>query len=195
MDKYPPNTANDDGGKFLCALKTLRAPCVIYSLGSHLEFDFEDQMVAHTPCEIHTFDCTVDISKLPALPSRVHFHHLCLGEDGVPDARYRSFGNLTTSLGHSEVALLKMDIEGYEFQVVDALIRGAATSSSRLPAQISFELHFEPVWMDVKLGDFSVGELALFWRQLADMGYAPISRENNKWCRFCTEFTVVRAFC
>jgi len=51
--------------------------------------------------------------------------------------------------------------------------------------------------MDAALpgGGLSSGELALFWRQLADLGYVPVSREDNKWCAWCAEFTVVRAFC
>ena len=38
-------------------------------------------------------------------------------------------------------------------------------------------------------------ELALPWVQLSDLGYVPITRENNLQCPHCAEFTLVRAFC
>ena len=39
------------------------------------------------------------------------------------------------------------------------------------------------------------GEMALMWVQLADMGYVPISREDNIYCAHCSEFAVMRTFC
>jgi hypothetical protein len=186
MARHPYASAGDDGGKVLCAVDALKAPCVIYSLGSLLMFDFESAMFEHTPCEIHTFDCTVDVSKLPVLPARVHFHAICLGDDNPADPRFRSLASLAKEYGHDEIALLKMDIEGFEFPVVESMLRGALAPGAParlLPSQISFELHYRTHMAGLKeawgADGLTAGEVALLWVQLADLGYAVISREDN----------------
>ena len=192
-----------DGGKFLCDLPALAAlgePCVVYSLGSNGQFDFEEAMVKHTPCEVHTFDCTLGNVELsvPTHP-RIHFHALCAGEGGG-DPRYLPLAALAALFNHSRVHLLKMDIEGFEFRVVESMfadvLRGAANAALLLPLQISLEVHA----ISGPLGDFmappglSAAEMDALWGPLTDLGYAVVSREDNKLCKHCSEFTVVRAF-
>lgn len=63
--------------KLLCAMSNLTAPCIIYSLGSRMEFEFEEAMLRSTPCEVHTFDCTVAGRQLD--PQRHFFHQVCIG--------------------------------------------------------------------------------------------------------------------
>ena len=48
-------------------------------------------MVKATPCEVHTFDCTVGPDRVPArLHSRITFHRVCLGpQDDVVDGQGR----------------------------------------------------------------------------------------------------------
>jgi hypothetical protein len=183
----------------LCALGELRDPCVIYSLGSYLEFDFEYEMLRRTQCEIHTFDCTVNMSLLPQLPPRIHFHNICLGEESASNPRFRSLASLAAEFGHKEIALLKMDIEGFEFDVVESMYLGAVAQgglSMVLPAQISFEMHFiaRQANRDHQL-TYATGEMALLWMLLSDLGCAVISRENNPICPHCVEFTMVCAIC
>jgi hypothetical protein len=197
-----PETASgikskDDGGKILCSIQKLQAPCVIYSLGSNLQFEFEFEMAKHTPCDIFTFDCTVDVAQLPQLPPQVHFHSVCLGEEGTTAKNFRSLSSLAAEFGHKEIALLKMDIEGHEFSVIESLYRGALSSThlaKLLPFQISFELHYVGSY-DVWEKGLTVGEISLLWVQLADLGYVVVSREDNRLCDHCSEYTVVKAFC
>jgi hypothetical protein len=67
-----------DGGKWLCAkLALLHAPCDIFSLGSHMDFSFEEEMLKSTPCHIHTFDCTVEGRVLD--PARHTYHKVSGG--------------------------------------------------------------------------------------------------------------------
>lgn len=195
--RYPPE---HDGGKVLCALAELHAPCVIYSLGSNLNFDFELSMLNNTPCEIFTFDCTVNVAALPQLSPRIHFHAICLGEDDAA-AKSKSLASLMYQFGHKELALLKMDIEGYEYSVVETIYRLALTPGAKaiLPAQISFEQHsntgmsaLSKAWGKAGL---TAGDMALLWVQLTDLGYIVVSREDNPLCGSCVEFTIVRAFC
>ena len=195
LQRFPED---GDGGKVLCALDALRSPCVIYSLGSHLEFDFELLMVAKTPCEVFTFDCTVDAADLPPLPPRIHFYSICLGEDNAK-TKSMSLGKLASEFGHKEISLLKMDIEGHEFSVVEGMYRLALAPGSKaiLPAQISFEQHYFTGGLSEEWGKsgLSAGDMALLWVQLTDLGYIVVSRENNPVCPQCVEFTVARAFC
>ena len=52
-----------DGGKWLCSLAELEAPCLIYSLGSYGDFKFEEALTFATECELWSFDCTVSQSE------------------------------------------------------------------------------------------------------------------------------------
>ncbi len=90
-------------------------------------------MLKTTKCDIHTFDCTVEGKVLD--PQRHVFHRVCIGSTGPPagaagrrlqrkmqqlgkvQGTFESYGSVTKRLGHHTVALLKMDIEGYEYQV------------------------------------------------------------------------------
>jgi len=163
----------------------------VYSLGSNNDFSFETAMLAATPCEVHTFDCTSEAPK--AYMPRHAFHKVCLGD--AVDATHGTLASITAGLRHSHISLLKMDIEGGEFSVFAAFHRAvfaAAPGAPRaavarvLPDQISFELHNETL---------SAGHDAnVVWPQLADLGYVIVSREDNPECGICAEFTVVRAF-
>jgi len=66
-----------------------------------------------------------------------------------------------------------------------------------LPEQISFEMHYSSIMggLDWREREITSGELALFSRNLYDAGYRVISREDNRNCGHCSEFTVVRVRC
>lgn len=193
-----------DGGKVLCNITALAHGCIIYSLGSKNQFGFEEEMVAKTPCELHTFDCTS--SKPTDLHPRIHFHSVCIGgEDsssGETGRKYRSLQGIARELGHTHIDLIKMDIEGHEYNVVESIFRGiadgAAASLAVLPGQLSFEVHYARRFFqaqNLKAEKLSAGEIALMWVQLSDLGYVMVSREDNTLCASCAEFTAVRAFC
>lgn len=193
-----------DGGKWLCDLPALAGDegCVVYSLGSNGQFEFELEMVARTPCTVHTFDCTLDAATL-VLPSspRIHFHALCAGEGSAEDPRYQSLAALAAGLGHSRVDLLKMDIEGFEYRVVESLykdvLRGAPGAEQLMPLQISLEVHTQThfsVLPWARAPGLSAAELDALWVPLTDLGYVVVSREDNRLCEQCSEFTAVRAF-
>jgi hypothetical protein len=143
-----------DAGKYLCGLDALQEGCVIYSLGSRLQFNFEFEMIMSSPCEIHTFDCTV--APTAPLHERIVYHRTCIADVDSADGKYRNLASIARELGHMSIALLKMDIEGYEYGVFEALWRdgvdavgaNSALGNSRpaggkllLPYQISFEQH------------------------------------------------------
>jgi hypothetical protein len=240
LARYPSDDLTLDGAKWLCGLRSLAPGCVIYSLGSNAQFDFEYLMVEHTPCEVHTFDCTVD-ARAPSFPreelaargrGRVVFHPLCVsdgssssGGSGSGSGAYRTLRQLTRALNHTTVNLLKMDIEGYEYRVLEGLLAdtmgegGGSEGGSAggggldyLPLQISFELHTRSNALQAaglndppraapppegwyNTGGLSAGDMQVFWSQLTDLGYVVAAREDNAGFQGGAEFTVVRAFC
>lgn len=106
-----------DGGKLVCGLEFLpddEGSCVVYSLGSNNERDFEADIVAATRhCQVHTFDCKMAEPLVPReLEGRVVFHKLCLGTGGVEDdgQMFATFPEIMARLGHDRVTLLKADI-------------------------------------------------------------------------------------
>jgi hypothetical protein len=208
--------ASGDGGKQLCGVENLAPGCVIYSLGSNNHFDFEEAALAATPCEIFTFDCTSNPPVQDYGP-RLHFERICLGDGGAGDPRFRTLADIAAERGHSRIDLLKTDIEGFEFAVVETLWRGALLGGGSgdaadaeamrarlrlLPEQVTFEVHAltdsphlvwgSPVGKPEQY--LSVGDMLTLWVQLTDIGYTVISRENNAVCPHCCEFTLVRAF-
>ena len=132
-----------DESKNMCGLQELKKGCIIYSIGGNNLWSFELDLLIRTPCEIHTFDCTGDISRFqkPDNP-RLHFHHICLGKEFAPAkpvldpegkcilkhlnakgivTKIQKCGETWTllemqrRLGHSRIDLFKMDIEGWEW--------------------------------------------------------------------------------
>ena len=211
-----------DGGKWLCGQAALTPGCIIYSLGSNNEWDFEVAVLAETPCEVFTFDCTSNPPPPDIATPRLHFERVCLGHGGGDT--FRTLGELAAARGHATISLLKMDIEGYEFDVVESLWRSAllggdgggnpaaavAAAQALLPAQLTVEVHDASImrglaWncADVcsrspppygKGVALSSGEMLPLFVQLTDLGYVAVSREDNNMCTECVEFTFIRAF-
>lgn len=154
-----------DGSKLLCDVteKLQREGCVIYSLGSNGDYSFERSMLKETRCQIHTFDCTY-ANGTSQDPSRHHYHHWCLGGRQIGD-QYRSWDNITASLQHTSVDLLKMDIEGYEYDVLSSWRPGSV-----LPDDLSVEFHVEIASYD--RWPRTTAELGLNFMFLANLGYA-----------------------
>ena len=135
----------DDGGKYLC-MDLLRkeeekkkTPCTIFSLGSNGDFSFEESMLTVTDCDIHTFDCTISGASIHP---RHQYHQRCLGSSAKAalDERFITLSSAAAELGVEKINLLKIDVEGYEF---DAL--ATWTQFDTLPEQVAIELHHSEV--------------------------------------------------
>mmetsp|Transcript_8113 Transcript_8113/g.11683 ORF Transcript_8113/g.11683 Transcript_8113/m.11683 type:complete len:361 (+) Transcript_8113:63-1145(+) len=99
--------------------------CLVYSVGSNGNFDFEVEVLNHVSpnCEIHTFDMkekgrnknfTQEAAKLPG----VTFHHIGLGPAKPPhQMHFKSFGEIISHLKHENriVDLMKIDCERCEY--------------------------------------------------------------------------------
>lgn len=187
-----------EGGKIACSMNSLPSSCIIYSLGSHDIWDFEEAMLKSTHCIIHTFDCSTEGAKKPSDP-RVVFHKQCLGHRNVNKGDPNSAGldpalfwpleELAAQNGHTRIDFLKMDIEGGEYAIFEQLVAKRTSAALVLPDQICFELHLPEDGGQPELPPEKFWSL---WSNVLDLGYSVISREDNYLCPHCAEFTLVR---
>jgi hypothetical protein len=124
----------------------LSPSCAVYSIGSNLVWDFEDDLLARTPaCRVYTLDCTVPPWAFTYPSARVVPIHACLDTsswskpnkwvfpswwmhfepaEGVMDSLGHGLGGAEAArasggLGDAEVVdLWKVDCEGCEFDLV-----------------------------------------------------------------------------
>lgn len=114
-------------------LHCLQTPVVFCDQG---DYAFEMDAMRNTPCEIHTFDCTYDGQDQGP---RHHYHKLCLGDSpslGMPEsAIFKTYTDILAQLDHrhTKIDVLKVDIEGYEFQALAGLLE----STPYLPSQVN----------------------------------------------------------
>ena len=123
-----------EGGKYVCGLETLVAPCAIYTFGISGDSRFESHMTNNTPCAVHAFDPT--IKKLPAgTHAGVTFDGVGLGLETVP-ARgplknfasgyaVAALGALLAARNHTRLDVLKIDVEGSEYDIFGSWCGGA----------------------------------------------------------------------
>ena len=215
----------DDDSKFICGLESpvfQQEGCIIYSIGSNNQFGFEEALLNQTKCDIHTFDCTGPITRFNQKPKnpRSHFHHICLSHEYVPAppscqkprdicGEMMTLSQLQAKLNHTSLALLKMDVEGYEIPMFKSWWVGNETA--KMPAQIVVEIHYATYrnfaakikhnYMNVYNPDQSpdkrsmiqnAPELLLLNQILLEMGYVVVSKDDNPLCYHCTEVVLIR---
>jgi hypothetical protein len=200
-------------------------PCVVYSIGGNNLWQFELDILKRTSCEVHTFDCTGNITRFK-VPSnddgRLHFHYECLhggitagGTALPPGPNFLTLAEMAHKYGHTKIDLLKMDIEGFEWGVFDGFnyhhrqqhIGNASSISSNsnsimelvLPMQILVEVHYRTQFRELfayQSKDWKFEEdMISLARQLFQMGYIVIKHDDNRACPHCVELTLVRAYC
>mmetsp|Transcript_27607 Transcript_27607/g.79600 ORF Transcript_27607/g.79600 Transcript_27607/m.79600 type:complete len:695 (-) Transcript_27607:406-2490(-) len=136
-----------DENKFVCGFERYRArECVIYSFGSNAQTGFEKGMLAMNPsCEIHVFDPTLKEFERSymARDTRWSFHSLGLAKQkgNLPGVgAVDTLPSIAARLGHDAINILKVDVEGAEWDVVrDWAEQGSATWPS--VAQVLMEVH------------------------------------------------------
>jgi len=178
-----------DGGKWVCGVERIakQQKCVIYSFGINGESSFEAALLERAPgCEVWGYDFTVtsfgpEIEKTPRLKERAHFFPWALGgrnAHGSEDStKYYTLDALMQLNGHSFIDVLKIDIEGAEFDTLTAFLAAnkplSPFSSTTLPVgQLQLELH---AWDDyAKFGFFHD-----WWAALEDAGLRPFWTEPN----------------
>lgn len=200
-----------DGEKIICAnakrfSRVQDEPCWILSVGCGSRWHFEEGVVARTKCHVHTFDCTNDFTVPQNLRDRVTVHKLCLGKENDERDMFVGWSHIL-DIGEKnsggKVARLpvmaKIDIEGYEFPVLQELV--ANVDASQLPEQLAIEIHsFAPVRVgppyvkDRRFGLPIANERVMsgLFRNLSSVGYSLVHRADNPFCGKCSEVTLVQ---
>jgi FkbM family methyltransferase len=152
------------GGYVVCPLG-LTAESIVYSFGVGEDVSFDLGMIERFDCTVHAFDPTprsIEWVKGQQLPSKFvlhdyglaaidgkawftppvnpeHVSHSLLQQNttrGSFEFSVRRLDTIQRELGHSRVDVLKLDIEGAEYEVIDDLVEGTLR-----PAQILLEFH------------------------------------------------------
>jgi hypothetical protein len=201
-----------DGGKWVCGFEALKAPCHILSLGSNGNYHFENDVLANTPCNIYTFDCTLENrgGGKTLHPTRHRFVSKCIGsrEKAAQDSLFMSLPQAMEHVSVKKFDLFKIDIEGFEFDVLSTWGTEAESDldTSYLPTQIVMEVHVQYYYFGTNAyrkddlsnllwpmtPRMSVPELALFNAHLSDLGYGVVFVEKNLGCAHCAEVVLYR---
>ena len=181
-----------DGPKFVCAPELLREnDCIVYSIGSNYNFEFEEGMHKHAPnCEFHVFDGTMDLTKRP-LPAglgqkNIHFHNWNVDARSKDHARWTIKGleDILEELGHKgeTIQVFKIDCEGCEYEVLpllaDLVRKGEVTIG-----QIQVEVHYT-----------NATQIQNLFQTLRAPGFMIFHKERNHWgCNgySCVEYSLV----
>lgn len=144
---------------------------------------------------------------------RLHFHHVCLGtihEDSATQCIGRdkcgetwTLLEMQQRLGHDRIDILKMDIEGFEWPMLEAwpALSDHASTQMVLPMQILVEVHYRTQFDSLRPpgvvgGDFRfVRDMINLEAHFLRMGYVVVERDDNARCLHCTELTLLRVKC
>ena len=173
------------------------------SIGSNGQWGFEETVVANTKCITHTFDCTVQDPKKPNVDA-INFYPYCVANENkeIEGRQFRTYkGIVEAAKLTSPPDLFKMDVEGYEFDVMRQMLVEAHKSGTMdlLPTQVSVELHYATRMYDIpwKMRNLTAAEIALFMGMMYNRGgYVPVYYERfGPGCFHCAEILFVRMFC
>lgn len=148
---------------------------------------------------------------------QMRFHKICLGarddlassggsrsdwkQNASSQYAFLTWQSIVSHLGlGAKSIVLKMDIEGFEWPVLESILGGTRRIS--LPAQIAMEVHYATqmtslAWKKGPSGrpEKSWQELGALSRSLYDAGYRTISKVDNRQCGICMEYNLMRVFC
>lgn len=177
--------------------------CAFMSMGSNREWGFERSVAQDTNCTAHTFDCTTADSPMKPDADSIHYYPYCISNEykKIDDREYLTYFDMLQKIGLTKAPdLLKMDVEGFEFDILTQMLDHTEQTNSKhlLPAQISIELHYATRMYDLPwhLRFRQTAEIAMFAGMMYNRGgYVLTNIELFKRCPSCAEVIFVRAFC
>ena len=155
-----------EGGRWCVCPEGISEGSVIYSVGVGEDVSFDVALIEYFGVVVHAFDPTpksVEWVKRATLPAGFIFHEIGLahydgdaefsppencehvshrmmeaGRDGSVSIRrpVRKLKTIADELGHSKIDVLKIDIEGAEYEVISDLLE-----STIRPSQLLIEFH------------------------------------------------------
>lgn len=174
-----------DGGKWVCGLERIapKRQCRIYSFGVNGESSFEaDLMKAAPGCQVYGYDFSVtsfgpEIEQDRELQARSHFFSYALGPEDkhsvADDPKMFTLRTLMERNGHDFIDILKIDIEGNEFDSLSTFID--SFHGEPLPfGQLQLEVHVFPgsTWNNFP-------KFLGWWEKLEAAGLRPFFSEPN----------------
>ena len=173
---YIGNRSKHDTSKFACGTASFGESsdeeCVIVSIGSRDEWTFEEDTYAQMKhCKIHTFDCTSNDTMPERIRDRTVFHRVCISsmDATIEGLTYMTWTTVFTSFLKIRPALVKLDIEGHEYQLMDSI---QASEDRMHPMQLLMEIHARTGYMpglgfsERRSGEKTAGELMALQRRL-----------------------------
>ncbi|TPX47404.1 hypothetical protein SeLEV6574_g02684 [Synchytrium endobioticum] len=135
-----------EGAWPVCAdtFKNRVGSCLVYSFGINNDFSFDDQVAEKYGCQVHAFDPSMAAPSHQRSPKVMYWNVGVAAETGMNKIGW----NVTTvkdvmkTHGHKRIDMLKMDIEGNEWPVLEELVK---KSPEVLWAsdQLNLEFHFD----------------------------------------------------
>jgi len=178
--------------------------CNFFSIGGNDQWSFESAVIADTRCMVHTFDCTIKEPKHKPVSPQITFYSKCIdGKEHMTEGR--SFTTYDRLLEISNLTkapdYFKMDVEGYEYDVLTDMIRRANEMNQvhLLPTQLQIEFHFQTWMFDLNwsLRNRQTGELAIMFSMLfREGGYIPVHvKTYGNGAPGLAELLLVRVYC
>ena len=177
--------------------------CNIFSVGSNDQWGFEEEVVKELPeCVTHTFDCTLkdNAPRLKPASDSVRFYPYCIGGDHNVGSkeRFLPYGDMWKKANiTAPPKMLKIDVEGFEFDVIPAMLRNSPPEI--WPEQIAIEIHWATRMVSAPsvLRTISTAEIALLFGHLfIQGGYLPVKAKYfDPDCSSCLEVLFVRVRC
>ena len=158
-------------------------------------------------CVTHTFDCTLKDNSPSHKPQSddVTFYPYCIGSNPNAQPPYLTYERIwdaikvhatkRTKKSPPPPTLLKMDIEGFEYDVIQSIL---SSDSSIWPEQIMMEVHWATRMVDLPWmpRTRTAAEIALFFGGLFNFGgYIVVHSRTFTGCEPCMEVLLVRAVC
>ena len=160
-----------DSGKWVCGISQYvnfdKRPLIVYSFGVSEDSSFEAELIDRTAAHVYAFDYLVDTMGpeiTSQATSKVKFSKIGLGghDQTVDGNHFMTLPSIMSGLGHDYVDILKMDVEGAEFDALDQLME--TYNGSSLPfGQMMVEFH---LWAAPQ----NIRDLVTWWERLESLG-------------------------
>lgn len=179
-----------DGGKWVC--NPWRLPekdCVVYSLGVNGDVSFEKDLhgVSGRKCKYVSVDPAQQPASLFEPFGGTFFQGYMAGKTNATGKRITLAG-LMEQFKHSRVDILKMDIEGWEFETLNAFLNSTEITERKSPfCQILTELH--------EAMGYNLEAWIRLFENLEKRGFRLFSKEANLACTVCYEFSFLHMSC
>lgn len=163
VHNLPLEKLGSDYGGWIVLQNSLSATSIVYSFGIGYDFTFDAALIEKYGCHVYAFDPTENVLKwlgTQTIPANFHYkgialydnnetltfysnpqgHHFNHSKDAgeVYEVKVKAYtvATIMKDLQHKKVDLVKLDIEGSEYKVIDNFI-----ATNFKPNQLLIEFH------------------------------------------------------